>query len=118
MGALADHQGAGLVNTLKAVQLAESINSSSPQGGTLLVSKTSLNATVNAGQTKTFSIGVTNVGSRPQTVNPSVSGRPTILSSDTGSLTLTSSSPIYVDGAGNTDYVRGSRSRSWPGPTT
>jgi subtilase family serine protease len=32
LGAPADHQGAGLVNTLKAVQLAESINSGSPQG--------------------------------------------------------------------------------------
>ena len=49
LGAPADHQGAGLVNTLKAVQLAESINSNSPQGSTLLVDKTSLNATVNAG---------------------------------------------------------------------
>src|SRR5262249_29356742 len=48
LGAPADHQGAGLVNTLKAVQLAESINSNSPQGNTLLVNKTSLNATVNA----------------------------------------------------------------------
>jgi hypothetical protein len=103
LGAPADHQGAGLVNALKAVRLAESINSASPQGSSLLVSKTSLNATVNAGQAKTFSIGVTNEGGAPQTVTPSVSGRPTMPSSDTGSVTLTSSSPTYVDGGGNTD---------------
>src|SRR6185437_15552210 len=99
----ADHQGAGLVNALKAVQLAESINSASPQGRTLLVSKTSLNATLNAGQSHTFSIGVTNEGSTSQTVTPTVSGRPTTVSNDTGSVTLTSSSPTFVDGGGNTD---------------
>ena len=73
LGAPADHQGAGLVNTLKAVQLAESINSNHPQGNTLLVNKTSLNATVNAGQHATFNVGVTNEGTRSQTVTPTVS---------------------------------------------
>jgi hypothetical protein len=103
LGAPADHQGAGLVNALKAVHLAESINSSSPQGRTLLVSQTVLGATVNAGQTHTFSIGVTNEGSKPQTVTPTVSGRPTTVSADTGSVTLSSSSPTSIDGGGNTD---------------
>ncbi len=108
LGAPADHQGAGLVNALKAVQLAESIraglpNSARPQGSTLLVSKTSLNATVDAGQSKTFSIGVTNEGSTSQAVTPTVSGRPTTMSSDTGSVTLTSSSPTFTDGFGVTE---------------
>jgi hypothetical protein len=107
LGAPAGHQGAGLVNALKAVQLAESIHSASPRGSTLLVNKTALNATVKAGQSRMFSIGVTNEGSAPQTVTPTVSGRPTTLSSVTGSVTLTSSSPTYVDGNGNTDsYAR------------
>ncbi len=35
----ADHQGAGLVNSLKAVQLAESFNHGSPRGSTLLVNR-------------------------------------------------------------------------------
>ena len=103
LGAPADHQGAGLVNALKAVQLAESINSARPQGSTLLVNKTGLNATVNAGQSHTFSIGVTNEGSASQTVSPTVSGRPTTVSGDTGTVNLSSSSPTYVDGGGNTD---------------
>ena len=104
LGAPADHQGAGLVNTLKAVQLAESINGGSPQGSTLLVNKTSLNATVNAGQKATFSVSVTNEGSGSRTVTPTVSGRPTTVSNDTGSVTLSSSSPTNIDGEGRTDF--------------
>jgi subtilisin family serine protease len=104
LGAPADHQGAGLVNTLKAVQLAESIGTSSPQGSTLLVNKTSLNATVNAGQKATFSVGVTNEGTGSQTLTPTVSGRPTTTSADTGTVTLSSSSPTYIDGEGRTDF--------------
>jgi subtilisin family serine protease len=104
LGAPADHQGAGLVNTLKAVQLAESVGTSSPQGSTLLANKTSLSATVNAGQQATFSVGVTNEGTGTQTVSPSVSGNPATVSSDTGTVTLSSSSPTYIDGEGNTDH--------------
>jgi hypothetical protein len=106
LGAPADHQGAGLVNALKAVQLAESINSSSPQGTTLLVNQAQLGATVNAGQPHTFSVGVTNEAGTRQTVTPTVSGNPSTVSSDSGTVTLGSSSPTYVDGSGNTDsYV-------------
>jgi subtilisin family serine protease len=103
LGAPADHQGAGLVNTLKAVQLAESINGGTPTGSTLAVGQTSLNATVNAGQTATFSVPVTNEGTSSQTVTPTVSGNPTPVSNNTGSVTLSSSSPTYIDGEGNTD---------------
>jgi hypothetical protein len=103
LGAPADHQGAGLVNTLKAVQLAESANGGSPQGGTLLVNHTSLNATVNAGQSHTFSVSVTNEGTAAQTVTPTMSGLPTTVSNDTGTVNLSSSSPTYIDGEGRTD---------------
>jgi subtilisin family serine protease len=104
LGAPADHQGAGLVNTLKAVQLAESIRGGSPQGSTLAVNKTQLDATVNAGQTAAFSVTVTNEGTGAQTVTPTVTGRPTPVSNDTGTVTLSSSSPTYIDGEGNTDH--------------
>jgi hypothetical protein len=104
LGAPADHQGAGLVNALKAVQLAESVDSTSPQGSTLLVNQTSLNATVNAGQSHTFSVGVTNEGRASQTVTPTVSGNPAVVSTDTGTVTLSSSSATFTDGGGNTDY--------------
>ena len=104
LGAPADHQGAGLVNTLKAVQLAESVNGGSPVGSTLLVNKTGLNATVNAGQSATFSLGVTNEGTGSQTVTPTISGLPTTLSSNIGTVNLSPSSPTYIDGEGHTDF--------------
>ena len=70
LGAPADRQGAGLVDTLKAVQLAESINGGTPTGNSLFVRQTSLNATVNAGQSPQFNVNVTNEGASPQTVTP------------------------------------------------
>ena len=104
LGAPADHQGAGLVNALKAVQLAESVGSAGRHGSTLLVSSTALSATVNAGKPATFNVTVTNEGTGTRTVTPAVSGRPTTVSSNTGRVELTSASPTYVDGEGNTDY--------------
>jgi len=105
LGAPADHQGAGLVDTLKAVQLAETIDGGSqPQGNSLLVRQNSLSATVNAGQSPRFNVNITNEGTGPQTVTPSLIGaasQPT--SDDTGSVTLDSSSPTFIDGEGNTD---------------
>jgi hypothetical protein len=104
LGAPADRQGAGLVDTLKAVQMAETINEGSqPQGNSLLVRQTALSATVNAGQTPQFNVNVTNTGTSPQTVTPSIIGAPQQLSDDTGSVTLDSTSPTFVDGEGNTD---------------
>lgn len=104
LGAPADHQGAGLVNTLKAVQLAESIRSNSRHGRTLLVDRTSLDATVNAGSPARMTVDVTNEGATSRTVRPVVIGRPTPVSNDTGTVTLSSASPTYVDGEGNTDF--------------
>ncbi|HEX3978286.1 MAG TPA: S8 family serine peptidase [Solirubrobacteraceae bacterium] len=104
LGAPADRQGAGLVDTLKAVQQAETINGGSqPQGNSLFVRQTSLSATVTAGQTPRFDVNVTNAGTSPQTVTPSIIGAPQQTSDDTGSVNLSSASPTFVDGEGNTD---------------
>jgi hypothetical protein len=82
---------------------AESIGASA-HGSTLLVNQASLNATVNAGQNATFNVSVTNEGTGSQTVTPTVSGRPTTVSNDTGSVVLSSSSPTNIDGEGRTDF--------------
>jgi hypothetical protein len=103
----ADHQGAGLVNTLKAVQLAESDanGSGGPQGNALLASTPNLVSTGQAGTTRTFQVSVTNEAAASQTVRPGVFAlNPSALSSDTGSVNLSSASPTFIDGEGNTDF--------------
>ena len=105
LGAPADHQGAGLVNTLKAVQLAESINGGSPQGSTLLVNKTAPGRHGERGpdghvQRRRHQRGHRNARPSPR---PCPAARRRV-SSNTGTVTLSSSSPTYIDGEGNTDY--------------
>ena len=104
LGAPANHQGAGLVNSLKAVRLAESINAHSRQGRTLLIGTSALTATVAAGRSHTFGVKITNEGAARQRVTPTVSGIATQLSADTGSITLNPASPTYIDGEGNSDF--------------
>jgi hypothetical protein len=118
LGAPADHQGAGLVNALKAVQLAQSIagavckgnghGNCTPTGvatgNGVLLDRTSLIATGSAGSSASFQVTVTNQGTGPQTVTPGLFALdPTPTSSDTGHVTLSSASPTYIDGEGNTD---------------
>jgi hypothetical protein len=104
LGAPADHQGAGLVNTLKAVQLAGSIGDNQPMGNGLLVSTPALVATSAANATNTFRESVTNEGATAQTVSPRVFGlSQNAVSTDTGTVTLNSSSPRFVDGEGHLD---------------
>jgi hypothetical protein len=116
LGAPADHQGAGLVNALKAVQLAESIvvcngngngkckPTDVATGNGVLLDQTSLIATGSAGSAASFQVTVTNEGTDPQTVTPrlfALNATPT--STDTGHVTLSPASPTYIDGEGNTD---------------
>jgi hypothetical protein len=109
LGAPSDHQGAGLVNTLKAVQLAMSIHDDNGHpastGAGLLVNKPNLNAIVPAGAHPSFSIRVTNAGSTTQNLSPTLVGLdPKPDSLDSGSVALSSASPTYIDGEGNTDF--------------
>jgi Subtilase family len=73
LGTPADEQGAGLVNSYKAVQLAESIGTSKPTGDTLLLSSGQLNAVGAPGSTESWPVTVTNTGAHAQVVN--LSGR-------------------------------------------
>jgi hypothetical protein len=105
LGAPAEHQGAGLVDTLKAVQLAESIHdangSPAPQGNTITTSRTSLISTAPAGSPVNFQFDVTNTGSAAQTVSPSVvSLGANHVSDDRGNVSLSNSSPTFIDDRG------------------
>jgi hypothetical protein len=72
LGAPATEQGAGLVNSYKAVQLAESIRTSSvapkPVGSTLLKSASQLHATGKPGTRAHWSVTITNTGAQSQVV--------------------------------------------------
>jgi len=93
LGAPAVEQGAGLLNSYKAVQLAESIRTSDgsprPTGNTLLTSTGQLNAVGAPGMRERWNVNVTNTGSRVQLVN--LGGRTFGSDQDvqTGSVTLT-----------------------------
>jgi Peptidase inhibitor I9 len=74
LGVPAIEQGSGLLNSYKAVVLAESIgNGHAAVGQSLLLSQTQLNAVATPGSTQTWPVTVTNTGSAAQVV--SVSGR-------------------------------------------
>ncbi|HEY2577774.1 MAG TPA: S8 family serine peptidase [Streptosporangiaceae bacterium] len=108
LGAPAVEQGAGLLNTYRAVQLAESIptadGSPAATGSTLLKSTGQLNAVREPGRGVDFPVTVTNTGSSTQTV--SISGRALGPDQDvqTGSVTLNdSSSPQFASYQGVTN---------------
>ncbi len=74
LGVPAVEQGSGLLNSYKAVLLAESIgNGHAAVGQSLLLSQTQLNAVAAPGSVETWPVTVTNTGSAAQVV--SVSGR-------------------------------------------
>jgi hypothetical protein len=68
LGTPADEQGAGLLNSYKAVQAAESVKAK-PVGNSLLLSTNQLHATGAAGSRAHFSLTVTNSGAQAQIVH-------------------------------------------------
>jgi hypothetical protein len=89
LGTPATEQGSGLVNSYKAVLLAESIGNPRNVGQSLLLSQTQLSAIGAAGSTHSWPVTVTNTGELPQIL--AVSGR-TFGSPEnvqTGKITLT-----------------------------
>ena len=111
LGAPADHQGAGLVDSLKAVQLAESIKDEngtpSPKGDTLLASQSSLVSTAPVGTGRTFHLDVTNTGTNPQHLDPTVVGlNPGRFSNDEGTVALNASSPTFIDDRGRISFYQ------------
>ena len=105
LGLPASEQGAGLLNSYKAVLLAESIKTSAaapaPTGDTLLFSRGQLSATGWPGSKKTWRIRVTNTGARAQLVT----ARGRTFGADqevqTGSVRLhDNTSPEFTDSAG------------------
>ncbi|HEY7815105.1 MAG TPA: hypothetical protein VIC62_17800, partial [Nakamurella sp.] len=108
IGAPADEQGAGLLNSYKAVQLAESVQTAdgtpAQTGNTLLKSAGQLNAVALPGTKEHFPVTITNTGGGRE--NVSIVGR--AIGPDrnvqTGSVTLSdSSSPQFTNYQGITN---------------
>jgi hypothetical protein len=102
LGAPAPEQGSGLLNSYKAVQLAESIHTSdgSPRavGDTLLLSSNQLNGTGNPGSTQSFRETITNTGASTQSVRLTGRGFGPDQDAQTGSVTLNdSTSPQFAN---------------------
>jgi hypothetical protein len=134
LGAPATEQGAGLLNSYKAVELAESIHTSDgsprPVGDTLLLSTSQLNATGAAGSSQSWPVTITDAGTLPELVRLSGRGLGPDQDVQAGSVALNdSSSPTFEDDAGQQeDYgvfhftVRPGQDRltasiAWPGST-
>jgi hypothetical protein len=99
-------QGAGRLDTFKAVEAAKSVrtNAGSPRatGSTLLVGKTQLDGVGTAGSTQRWKLSVTNTGASAQTVHLSGRGFGAPRHTTTGSVTLSdTASSHFADWSGN-----------------
>jgi hypothetical protein len=102
LGTPAPEQGSGLLNSYKAVQLAESIHTSdgSPRavGDTLLLSSNQLGGTGKPGSTQSFPETITNTGASTQSVRLTGRGFGPDQDAQTGSVTLNdSTSPQFAN---------------------
>ncbi|HEX5405660.1 MAG TPA: S8 family serine peptidase [Pseudonocardiaceae bacterium] len=100
-----DEQGAGRLDSFKAVQAALSVKtkdgSPSATGSTLLVNKTQLDATGATGSDHSWQLKVTNTGAKAQTVNLSGRGFGAMRHTTNGSVTLNdATSPHFADWSG------------------
>jgi len=104
-------QGAGFINSLKAVQAAESYRdangSPAPRGAALLTSPDALGATAAPGTVETFNVQVTNSGATAQAVTPTIQalGSPIAGSAQSYTPVLdTSTDATFIDSFGRTRY--------------
>jgi hypothetical protein len=104
LNAPSDEEGSGELNTLGAVQAAESYgNTHNAVGNNLLVGSTQLDLEGQAGSQFSHAVQVTNLGSSSQSVSAHVRELTKQLSNTTGSVTLQDgTSPTFVDQFGDT----------------
>jgi hypothetical protein len=120
-------QGAGELDSLKAVQAAMSINGGTPTGHSLLLNPAKVTIAGRAGSPGDQTLDVTNTGATTQTVSARGRALTTELSNQRKDVTL-GSTPTFVDQFGSSrPYVRTTftvpagadrllASDAWPGP--
>jgi hypothetical protein len=97
LGMPSQEQGAGEIDSLKAVQAALSINGGTPTGHSLLIGPNQLNVDGPAGSTPgDQTVSVTNAGAATQTVSAAARSITTRLSNDVQTVNL-GSAPTFVD---------------------
>jgi hypothetical protein len=107
LGTPGQEQGAGLLNSYRAVQLAESYGISNRTGSTLLASPGQLTDASLPGTRKSWKVTVTNEGTAAQTVTlDSRTLNPASTSSASGSVTLSdaTSNQFTADSGDNANY--------------
>jgi hypothetical protein len=101
LGATGSAQGAGMLNSYQAVQLAKSIGTAHPTGHTLLLSSSQLNAVGAPSSSHSWPVTITNAGSSTQQV--SLAGRTLGVDTDvqSGAVTLSNAqNPKFTDVSG------------------
>ncbi len=109
LGLPGSEQGAGLLNSYRAVQAARSVAGSSKarSGSNLLISPAQLDLTVASGQGATQTVTVTNVGATTQTLSPTLRSAGRQVRQDNFSVTLSPlHDPTFVDQFGRSRSYR------------
>jgi Subtilase family len=102
LGLPAGEQGAGLLDTLGAVQAARSVGASSTvTGANVITNPTQLNLTARSGGSASAAVQVTNVGRQPQLLTPSLRSVSRVLRRDEFSPTLSpTTDPTFLNQLG------------------
>ena len=99
----ANEQGAGLLNSYRAVQAARSVNRATRTGSGVISDHTQLDLSTTSGQSTTASVKITNTGSTWQILQPSLRSAGRQTRSDDFSVTLSpATDPTFVDSFGRT----------------
>jgi hypothetical protein len=128
LGFPAREQGAGEVDSLKAVQAAMSVDGGTPTGHSLLLNPAKVTIVGRAGASGDETVEVTNTGATTQTVSAHGRALTTQVSDERHDVTLSAASPTFVDQFGSprpyatttfsvpAGVDRLLESDAWPGP--
>lgn len=109
LGLPAEEQGAGLLDTYRAVQLARSLDGGAPTGQQLAVDTTQLDSVARAGASVTGLVKVINTGTAAQHVNATLRRVDTLVADTTQTVQLDRgdpATPTFVDSFGITRAYR------------